>query len=941
MARRSCALAAGAAALWLRLLLLLLAASGAALPADGASSSGSTAAAPPAPTPPANESLSIAPARRSEGVVRTVDRIYHGGGKVGYLLYLDGTRFQLDMERDESVVSRHFDKQYTLAMMGAEGGGDATTTPLHRECFYRGTVDSQPESLAVFNLCGGGLEGSFALKHARYTVTPFVRAKGHEGDLRALQDKDAESALHLYTRESFSFEAMPAARESCGTRERRGTSTSRRRPKGPGTGKRGRGRHGPAVGARAEHAHDHEREGARGRRRWSRLALQAKSISARGKRSVSRARQVELLLVADDSMLKKYGKELHHYLLTLASIASKLYGHASIENPIRLTVVKVTVVGEREKGLEVTKNAAATLKSFCKWQNQQNPLDDDHQHHHDAAILFTRQDLCGHHSCDTLGMADVGTVCSPERSCAVIEDDGLHAAFTVAHEIGHLLGLSHDDSKFCEERFGASADKRLMSSVLTSIDSSKPWSQCTSSTITDFFDDGNAECLLDSPRVPLPGPEELPGQSYDAVRQCRLAFGQEYTVCPGMDVCARLWCAVTRQGQMVCLTKKLPAVEGTPCGKGRICLQGKCADKTRKRLYSASNHGSWSSWGEWGTCSRSCGGGVQLAQRLCNNPPPRNHGRYCTGKRTVHRSCSGTPCPPQSKSFRQEQCEVRNGPQTDPKGVKTFVEWVPKYAGVLPKDVCKLTCRAKGTGYYVVFSHRVVDGTECRPYSSSVCVKGKCVRTGCDGIIGSRLQFDKCGVCGGEGTGCVRVVGNYTKKSKGYTDVVRIPAGSTHIKVRQHKPRDQPRFTAYLALRRPGGGDYLLNGKFMISTSETVVALNGSVLNYSGWSQRDEWLHSMGPGALREALTSAGHAPTGMAADQPGAGGEAPTPGPPPTTGPWPRWVTGSWMSCSRTCSTGWQSRTVQCKGRLGKLAKGCALGARPSAFKHCMVRRC
>lgn len=54
---------------------------------------------------------------------------------------------------------------------------------------------------------------------------------------------------------------------------------------------------------------------------------------------------------------------------------------------------------------------------------------------------------------------------------------------------------------------------------------------------------------------------------------------------------------------------------------------------------------------------------------------------------------------------------MRNGPQTDPKGVKTFVEWVPKYAGVLPKDVCKLTCRAKGTGYYVVFSQRVSSDT--------------------------------------------------------------------------------------------------------------------------------------------------------------------------------------------------------------------------------------
>lgn len=54
------------------------------------------------------------------------------------------------------------------------------------------------------------------------------------------------------------------------------------------------------------------------------------------------------------------------------------------------------------------------------------------------ALLSCVQDLCGHHSCDTLGMADVGTICSPERSCAVIEDDGLHAAFTVAHEIGKI-----------------------------------------------------------------------------------------------------------------------------------------------------------------------------------------------------------------------------------------------------------------------------------------------------------------------------------------------------------------------------------------------------------------------------------------------------------------------------------------------------------------------
>ncbi|KAI1885176.1 hypothetical protein AGOR_G00217490 [Albula goreensis] len=921
--------------------------------------------------PPAPNSI-LAPARRKNGIVRTIDRIYHGGGRVGYLIYMDDRKFQLDMEKDEALLSQHFNARYLDALHGMSEGAQ----PLHRECVYRGTVDSKPESLALFNLCGGGMEGFFAVGQARYTVRPLIRAKGHENDVHALEDVVLEQTLHYYSRDGFSFETM-TAREGCGTGEGRWRRYAAKKPHHREWDKTN-------TNTRSLGVDENERRTLSSQ--WWYSDIIPHSSGKRHKRSVSRARHVELLLVADQSMAKKYGKDLHHYLLTIASIASKLYGHASIENPIRLSVVKVVVLSEEEKGLEISKNAAATLKSFCKWQNQQNPLDDDHQQHHDAAILFTRQDLCGHHSCDTLGMADVGTICSPERNCAVIEDDGLHAAFTVAHEIGHLLGLSHDDSKFCEERFGSSEEKRLMSSILTSIDASKPWSRCTSATITDFFDDGNADCLLDPPRQPLLGPEELPGQSYDAVRQCRLAFGMEYTVCPGMDVCARLWCAVIRQGQMVCLTKKLPAVEGTPCAKGRICLHGKCVDKTRKRHYMASNHGSWSSWGSWGSCSRSCGGGVQFARRLCNNPPPRNNGRYCTGKRAIYRSCNTTPCPAPNKSFRAEQCEARNGQQLDPKGVKTFVEWVPKYAGVLPADVCKLTCRAKGTGYYVVFAQRVRDGTECRPFSSSVCVRGKCVRTGCDGIIGSKLQFDKCGICGGDSSACVRVVGTFTKRSKGYTDVVTIPEGSTHIKVRQHKPKDQPRLTAYLALRRPGG-DYLLNGKFLISTSETIIPLSGLVLNYSGWSQRDDSLHSVGPRALGEPLTvqilatDVKHpldvrysfytpqkptppktvhttprktVPTTPPTTPPINKATSTTPptststapptsaSPPPSTAPpAQRWVTGPWMACSRSCGGGWQTRTVQCKDPQGRLAKTCPLPSRPSAFKQCLLQKC
>lgn len=219
--------------------------------------------------------------------------------------------------------------------------------------------------------------------------------------------------------------------------------------------------------------------------------------------------------------------------------------------------------------------------------------------------------------------------------------------------------------------------------------------------------------------------------------------------------------------------------------------------------------------------------------------------------------------------------------------------------------------------------------------------------------------------------------------------MVKIPAGSTHLKVRQHKPKDQSRFTAYLALRRPNG-DYLLNGKFMISTSETIIPLNGSLLNYSGWSQHDEGLHSMGPGALKEPLMiqilatdakkpldvrysffmprlTAPQQPlilksipsqstttslslttrtttistTTSSSTTPAVVPETPTPPSPSTPTPGPRWVTGLWMTCSRTCDTGWQSRTVQCKDHNGKLSKGCILDARPSAFRHCQVRKC
>lgn len=55
--------------------------------------------------------------------------------------------------------------------------------------------------------------------------------------------------------------------------------------------------------------------------------------------------------------------------------------------------------------------------------------------------VFHREHVCRNHNhkkCDnTLGLAQLGTMCKV-NSCAIVQDNGLSAAFTIAHELGHV-----------------------------------------------------------------------------------------------------------------------------------------------------------------------------------------------------------------------------------------------------------------------------------------------------------------------------------------------------------------------------------------------------------------------------------------------------------------------------------------------------------------------
>uniref|UniRef100_A0A8C3N479 Hemicentin-1 n=1 Tax=Geospiza parvula TaxID=87175 RepID=A0A8C3N479_GEOPR len=56
-------------------------------------------------------------------------------------------------------------------------------------------------------------------------------------------------------------------------------------------------------------------------------------------------------------------------------------------------------------------------------------------------------------------------------------------------------------------------------------------------------------------------------------------------------------------------------------------------------------HGGFSSWLEWRACSVTCGQGVQERVRQCDSPVPANGGRGCQGPRSDLRSCHRQPCP--------------------------------------------------------------------------------------------------------------------------------------------------------------------------------------------------------------------------------------------------------------------------------------------------------
>uniref|UniRef100_A0A673ZPA1 ADAM metallopeptidase with thrombospondin type 1 motif 20 n=1 Tax=Salmo trutta TaxID=8032 RepID=A0A673ZPA1_SALTR len=725
---------------------------------------------------------------------RSVNSDYSNGLSAHYRIEAFGQRFHLNLTADSGFIA----PTYTVTHLGAEHSNGTESQQQEdsdmRHCFFRGHVNAKIESTAVFSLCTG-LIGTFTTQHGEYFLEPLMKAEeGEEYD-------EEHNKPHLVYRQDRKRREGPASEPT------QPCSASGNRQSGS--------------------IDNHTTNSSEPRHR----------APSRQKRFLSYPRYVELMLTADVKMARHHGRNLEHYILTIMSVVAAVYSDPSVGNLINIMIVKLIVIHNEQDGPSINFNAATTLHNFCVWQQTQNVQDDSHPSHHDTALLITREDICrAKDKCDTLGLAELGTMCDPYRSCSISEENGLSASFTIAHELGHVFNMPHDDNPKCREA-GMKHQYHVMAPTLNYDTSPWSWSKCSRKYITEFLDTGYGECLLDEPvSRTYELPNHLPGQIYNANRQCELMFGPGSMVCPYMKQCKRLWCTSAEGDHKGCRTQHMPLADGTDCGHGMHCRHGKCVNKV---LDLRPVHGEWGPWGPYSVCSRTCGGGTRSTSRDCNNPEPRNRGRFCVGRRMKFRSCNTEPCPRGQRDFREEQCSQFDGKHFNINGLPPTVRWMPKYSGILMKDRCKLFCRVTGTMAYYQLKDRVIDGTPCGPDTYDICVQGLCRQAGCDHVLNSKAKNDKCGVCGGDNSSCKTLAGTFNDAEYGYNTVVRIPAGATNIDIKQVSYSGKPEDDNYLALS-DSHSNFLLNGNFVVAMFKREIPFKGTVIEYSGSDTKEE-----------------------------------------------------------------------------------------------------
>ncbi|XP_028920910.1 disintegrin and metalloproteinase domain-containing protein 9 [Ornithorhynchus anatinus] len=352
-------------------------------------------------------------------------------------------------------------------------------------CHYRGYVEGVPNSAVALSTCSG-LRGLLHFENTSYGIEPLESSSGLEHLLYPLESVHNESVM-------------------CGVTNK-----------------------------------DPEKESTENKKEKE-LQKEPPSMTQllRKRRAIlPQTRYVELFLVVDRERYDIMGRNqtaVREEMVHLANYLDSMY----IMLNIRIVLVGLEI-WTHSNPISIVGSAGDVLGNFVQWR-EKNLIT---RRRHDSAQLVLRKEFRG-----TAGMAFVGTVCS--RSHAGGINVFMHSrvemfASIVAHELGHNLGMNHDDERTCS----CAASSCIMNSGATG---SRNFSSCSADDFEKLTLNKGGSCLLNIPK---------PDESYSA------PFCGNKLVDPGEE-CD---CGSPKECELdPCCEKNCKLQSGADCAYGDCC----------------------------------------------------------------------------------------------------------------------------------------------------------------------------------------------------------------------------------------------------------------------------------------------------------------------------------------------------------------------------------
>uniref|UniRef100_A0A336MZJ4 CSON003544 protein n=1 Tax=Culicoides sonorensis TaxID=179676 RepID=A0A336MZJ4_CULSO len=346
-------------------------------------------------------------------------------------------KFRLDLELNTQLLAPNIQQKHFLPSGYPQDS--------HREiehCYYHGTVKDYPGASAAFHTCNG-VSGVIHVGNETFVIHPF-----YGGDLSVSKHP------HVI------FEARTKSNKGCANSGNLNWHITRRQKHIPGL---------------VDHT---DRNGAGRYRRDVREAT----------------KYIETAIVIDKAMFDKRNgstrAEVVHDAIQVANIADLYFRTLNT----RVSVVYIeTWQGQNQAQIDGGKDISKAISSFNDYTSRKLFKIDK-----DTTQLLTGETFSGGEA----GMSVPETVCTAKAVGISVDINTYEPhllAGTMAHMIGHNIGMGHDDNReecFCRDWHGC-----IMAQLIVGLENVQPYkfSECSRSDYIDALRIGHGLCLLNKP----------------------------------------------------------------------------------------------------------------------------------------------------------------------------------------------------------------------------------------------------------------------------------------------------------------------------------------------------------------------------------------------------------------------------------------------------------